>query len=54
MQYIILAIFIIVFTIIYLMPHKCPKCGGKLHSEFFDMQFDKMVYRCDKCGKEYI
>uniref|UniRef100_A0AAU8AYL5 Uncharacterized protein n=1 Tax=Dulem virus 35 TaxID=3145753 RepID=A0AAU8AYL5_9CAUD len=33
---------------------KCPDCGGKLRSEFFDMEINNMVYKCDRCGKEWI
>jgi uncharacterized protein (DUF983 family) len=32
----------------------CPECYGKLHQEFFDMQYDKLVWKCDKCGKQFI
>ena len=32
----------------------CPDCGGKLHDEFLDMQFNKLVYKCEKCGKEWM
>jgi hypothetical protein len=37
-------------------PPKCPKCGcdGRLKPLFLDMQFDKMVYQCTKCGTEFI
>lgn len=33
----------------------CPdKCGGKLHAEFYDMIVDKLVWKCNKCKKEFI
>lgn len=32
----------------------CPKCKkGKLHSEFLDMVWDNMVYKCDHCGERF-
>ena len=32
----------------------CLKCNGIVKSEYLDMQFDKMVYKCTKCGKEWM
>ena len=32
----------------------CPECNGIVKSEYLDMQFDKMVYKCTKCGKEWM
>ncbi len=32
----------------------CEDCGGRMKSEFFDMEIDHMVYKCQKCGKEWI
>ena len=35
-------------------PHPCLACrDGKLHSIFYDMEWDSMVYQCDKCGKRF-
>ena len=31
----------------------CPECGGIMESEFLDIEIDKMVYKCTKCGKEW-
>jgi hypothetical protein len=34
---------------------RCPdRCGGMLHTEFYDMKFDKLVWKCSKCKKEFI
>ena len=34
---------------------KCPKCKvGRLRSEFLDMDWDKIVYKCDKCNDRFI
>jgi len=32
----------------------CPLCGGKMSCEMLDMEFDSLVYKCDKCNKEFI
>lgn len=34
-------------------PH-CEDCGERMKNEFFDMEIDHMVYKCEKCGKEWI
>lgn len=34
--------------------HHCPDCRGVMTSEFLDMEFDSVVYRCTKCNKEWI
>ena len=31
----------------------CEACGVRLKSKFLDMELDKMVYKCEKCGKEW-
>jgi uncharacterized Zn finger protein len=33
---------------------KCPNCGGEMCSIFLDMEIDKFVYECKKCGKRWI
>jgi len=34
---------------------KCPdKCGGIIKVEMYDMFFDKLVWKCNKCKKEFI
>lgn len=32
----------------------CQECGGRMKSEMLDMQFDNLVYKCTKCGKEWM
>lgn len=32
----------------------CPECGGRMKSEFLDMEIDHIVYKCEKCGNEWI
>lgn len=44
----------VILTVLFTAKPRCPRCGGKLHSTFFDLTFDKMVYKCSKCGEEYI
>lgn len=33
---------------------KCPHCNGDMKSEYYDMRFDRTVYKCENCGKEWI
>lgn len=33
---------------------RCPDCGGIMRSEFLDMEFDRLVYKCTDCGEEWI
>lgn len=37
-----------------ILTSECPECGGKLKAEMFDMNINKMVYKCEKCNKEWI
>lgn len=32
----------------------CENCGGRMKEKFLDMQIDRIVYKCEKCGKEWI
>jgi predicted nucleic acid-binding Zn ribbon protein len=32
----------------------CPECNGRMKSEFLDMEIDKLVYKCEKCGEKWI
>lgn len=32
----------------------CPECNGKMKCEMLDMKFDSLVYKCTKCGKEWM
>jgi len=32
----------------------CPECGGRMKSEYLDMEIDHIVYKCKKCGKEWL
>ena len=32
----------------------CPESKGRMKSEYLDMEIDHMVYKCTKCGKEWI
>lgn len=32
----------------------CPECNGIIKSEYLDMEIDHVVYKCTKCGKEWI
>ena len=44
----------VILAVLIMIKPRCPRCGGKLHSTFFDLTFDKLVYKCSKCGEEYI
>ena len=33
---------------------KCPDCGGIMKSTIYDMHFDKSVYECQECHKEWM
>jgi uncharacterized protein with PIN domain len=43
-----------ILSIINIWQGVCPECGGILQAYMLDMIIDKMVWKCDKCGKEYI
>lgn len=32
----------------------CPDCGGKMKGDGYDSFYDKVVYTCTKCHKEWI
>lgn len=32
----------------------CPDCGGVMDGDQLDMELDKVVYTCRKCGKEWV
>lgn len=32
----------------------CPECNGRMKSKYLDMQSDHLVYKCTKCGKEWM
>jgi len=38
----------------YKLSHKCPDCTSPMESTMLDMQFDKLVYECTNCKKEWI
>lgn len=44
----------IVITLCFLLKPKCPDCGGIMDYELHDMTIDKPVYKCRKCGKEWV
>lgn len=33
---------------------KCPKCDNKMDILYLNMKYDSLVYRCEKCKKNYI
>lgn len=43
----------IINKIIDLLSQHCPKCGGRMKSEYLDMEIDSLVYKCTKCEKEW-
>ena len=34
--------------------HECPACEGAMKCHMYDAEFDKNVYKCDDCKKEWI
>ena len=44
----------VILAVLLMAKPRCPRCGGELHSTFFDFTIDKQVYKCSKCGEEYI
>ncbi len=32
----------------------CPACNGRMQVEYLDMEIDHIVYKCEKCGEEWI
>lgn len=47
----LIAIFLVILAMCFIKP-KCPKCGGKMKDVTIDN--DKLVYKCDDCGEEWI
>lgn len=43
-----------IFKIKNLFKQSCPDCNGIMDCMYLDMQFDKLVYKCRSCGKEWI
>lgn len=37
----------------YMKSH-CPDCNGVMDSIMLDMVFDRLVYKCRDCGKEWM
>ena len=33
--------------------HHCPDCDGIMDSDVFNMELDRVVYKCRNCGKEW-
>ena len=33
---------------------KCPKCNGWMYADMLDMEFDKLVSKCEDCGERLI
>lgn len=33
---------------------RCPKCKALLDEEFLDLEINKIVYRCTRCGKRWV
>lgn len=44
----------LIFKIKNMFKQHCPECGGIMDYAFHDMQFDKAVYACRNCKKEWI
>lgn len=38
----------------FLFKLKCPDCNSVMDWEMIDMEFDRNVYKCRKCGKRWI
>lgn len=40
--------------IINIFSHHCPECGGRMENKLWDIKYDRPIYKCTKCGKEWI
>ena len=43
---------LVFFVAVLLIKPKCPDCGGKMDD--VDIHHGRTVYKCRKCGKEWI
>ena len=48
----LLVFFVEFFIVILFTKPRCPDCGGKMDD--VDLHDDRTVYKCRKCGKEWI
>ena len=47
-EIIILSAFLVFLFAVALLPHKCPKCGGKIKDVVLSK--NSVICRCDNCG----
>lgn len=45
-------VLLVLFVVIMIIKPNCPDCGGKMDD--IDIHHGKAVYKCRKCGKEWI
>lgn len=46
--------FLVLFIAIFFIKPKCPDCGGDMYYEEYDVACDRDIYKCKKCGEEWI
>lgn len=59
MIFVILGVVVLVFglwallSLLFLGP-KCPGCGGRMRCVGNDLRYNLNVYKCGKCGEEWV
>lgn len=46
-------VLLLIILLIIIQP-KCPECNGKMKNYLYDSTIGKNVYKCQKCGKEWV
>lgn len=44
---------LLIFIILGMKP-VCPNCGGKIYRNSYDPCVDRVIWKCSRCGEEFI
>lgn len=53
MIFVIITLLVFFIVVLFIKP-RCPDCGDKMDNIDIDICHDCTVYKCGKCGKEWI
>lgn len=51
---VLLIVAILIVLLLKSIKLRCPECGGELKNDCYDSFIDKCIWRCKRCGKEWI